>query len=1113
MVFAYDSEIIRKFQKFPFKKCLLIFSLFLPFFFKEKYAVFKNIYSSKLKFMRKVLLTLTTILSLSFFLPLSAQQLNMKKLSDLKPRSIGPAGMSGRVTAIDVNQKNPSIIFVGTASGGLWRSVDKGISWKPVFDKQNNLSIGAVAIDQSNPDIIWVGTGEGQPRNSVSSGKGVFRSLDGGNTWQFMGLGDTKNISNIIISPVNSNVVYIGVLGFPWGPQTDRGLYKTTDGGKTWKKILYVNDLTGVADMVIDPTNPQKFFVAMWQSQRWPWFFESGGPGSGLYVTYDGGDSFKKLTAKDGMPEGELGRIGLAVSASNHQRVYALIESKKNALYRSDDGGRTWKLTATKNIGGRPFYFGHLYVDPKNENNVYTLFTWVNKSEDGGKTFFPLIRNNIHPDNHAWWISPTNPNFMIDGNDGGLAITYDQGKTWRYVQNLPVGQFYHIRVDNDLPYHVYGGMQDNGSWRGPAYVWARGGIINSYWKNLFGGDGFDVLPDRSNNQFCYAMAQEGYVARVNFNTGFTKNIRPVAPLGKKLRFNWNAAIAGDPFDPNTIYFGSQFLNKSTDNGNSWTLISPDLTTNDTAQQHQLQSGGLTLDATGAENYNTIITIAPSPLKKGLIWVGTDDGNVQLTTDGGKHWKNCIKDLPKGSWISKIRASRYNPGEAFVVANNYRQNDFKPYLFYTTNYGKTWKRLVGPGQVQGYCLSFVQDPVEPKLMFLGTENGLYFSIDEGKNWIHWTNGYPSGVSTMSLAIQPREGDLVIGTFGRSIYILDDIRPLRELATKGTGILDKPIVAFPPPIAYEVSRQGEPGVFAGGASYYHGENKPLGAMITFSVKEGDSLASKINQSRGREFRRPSNNKTGKLWAKAKKVTIKVIDSKGDVVRTLTRVPKTGVNRFSWSLDRKGYRFPGSPKPKPDSPEMGNGGYVLPGTYKLVFDYQGNSDSTSLTVKSDPRMEISKQAMAENYSMVQPVLKKIGILAEAMDRIKASQHIMKQVKAMLPKTKTEEVKNLLKISKTVTDSLKAISADLFPKKDIQGLYSNPYLVPNELQRMHSVIYEREPLDGTEKLILKHSEAITEKTIKRIQNFFDTQWSAYKKAAEAAKISPFKTYKPLGL
>ena len=1058
--------------------------------------------------MKKITFSLLLLLSLVFSFTLMAQQLDLSKFDGMKFRNIGPAGMSGRVTAIDVNQKDPRIMFVGTASGGLWRSANRGISWKPVFDKQKVMSIGSIAIDQHNPDIIWVGTGEGEPRNSVSSGYGLYRSLDGGNTWQLMGLEKTRNIYRITVSPDNSNVVYVGAIGTPWGPSPDRGLYRTEDGGKTWKKILYVNNQTGVADMVMDPTNPKKLFVAMWQYRRWPWFSKSGGPGSGLYVTYDGGDHFTKITAKNGLPKGDLGRIGLAVSASNPKVVYALIESKKNGFYRSDDGGKTWKLRTTKNIGDRPFYFSNIYVDPKNENYVYTLFTRVNKSIDGGKTFQPLIGRNIHPDHHSWWISPTNPKFMMDGNDGGLAITYDQGKTWRYVQNLPVGQFYHINVDNDLPYHVYGGMQDNGSWRGPGYVWARGGIINAYWQNLMGGDGFDVVPDPSNNRYCYAMWQKGHVGRVDLKTGFSKSIRPVDPQGKHLRFNWNAAISADPFNKDGLYFGSQFLHKSTDHGNSWTIISPDLTTNDTTKQKQAQSGGLTYDATGAENYTTITAIGPSPIKKGVIWVGTDDGNVQLTKDDGKHWKNLVKKmkgLPEGSWTAQVDPSTYNAGEAFVVMNNYRQQDFSPYLYHTTNYGKSWENLGKNDNIFGYCLSFVQDPVEPKLMFLGTSSGLYVSVDGGKNWTHWTKHYPAGVPTRDMVIQPREADLVIATFGRAIYILDDIRPLREIAAKGTALLDKPIHAFTPPVAYEVSTKGEPGIFAGGASYFHGKNKPLGAMLTFSVKEGVKKPAADGNKQKEQTKRQDDEHPGQKAPLAKKVTIKVIDENGNVVRTLSTVPKTGINRVNWRLDRKGYRFPGSPKPKKHAGELGGGGYVIPGTYKLVFSYQGHSDSTRLTVKSDPRQNISTEAMKANYALVQPVLKKMQSLAEAVDRLKESKKTMLEVAKLLPQKKDKNYNAFEKISKVMKDSLKAINAAISPPKNIQGIYSNPKLVTTRLRGVYSIIFEREPLNATEKLVLKQSENIIDNTLQRIDNFFKNQWTAYKKTAEGMKLSPF--------
>ncbi|NOY37394.1 MAG: hypothetical protein GXO83_07440 [Chlorobi bacterium] len=1061
------------------------------------------------------------MLGFLFSLSTPGQKLDMEKLKDLKFRSIGPAGMSGRVTAIDVNLKNPSIMFVGTASGGLWRSKDAGTSWHPVFDKERTLGIGSVAIDQNNPDIVWVGTGEGNPRNSNNGGYGIYRSLDGGDTWTLMGLEKTRHIYRIIVSPENSDEVYAGAIGSPWGPQKERGLYKTTDGGKTWKNILFVNELTGVADMVMDPSNPRKLFVAMWEHQRWPWFFKSGGPGSGLYVTYDAGENWKRLTDKDGLPKGELGRIGLAISRSHPDYVYALIESEKNGLYRSEDGGKTWKLRGTKNIGDRPFYYADIFTDPVNENRVYTLFSRVNVSEDGGRTFQPLISRKIHPDHHAWWISPVDPDFMIDGNDGGMAITHDRGKTWRYVENLPVGQFYHISVDMDLPYHVFGGMQDNGSWRGPAYVWSYGGIINTYWDNLWGGDGFDVLPDPSDLRYCYAMSQQGYVGRIDLETGYSRSIRPVHPEGKKLRFNWNAAIAADPFDKNAIYFGSQFLHKSPDHGNTWTIISPDLTTNDPEKQKQLESGGLTYDVTGAENFTTIICIAPSPVQQGVIWVGTDDGNLQLTQDGGITWKNLnkgLKDIPLGSWIPQITASKYHAGEAFVVVNNYRRHDYAPYLYHTTNFGKTWERMVDENDVFGYVLSFVQDPVEPRLMFLGTENGLYVSIDAGKNWTHWTNGYPAGVSTMDMVIHPREYDLVVATFGRDVYILDDIRPLRKLASKDNKVMDETVHIFNPPVAYEVASKSPPGLFSGGDAYFTGQNRPMGAMITYSVKEGNKDIPSQG-SGGFSMRAMMYGFGGggegmnSEFAKAKKAVIKVIDEKGDTVRTITQVPKSGINRFIWGLDKKGYRYPGSSRPKPGSPERGGGGYVLPGTYKLVITYEGKSDSTSITVKSDPRLNVSAETLKANQATVEPVMKKMEVLAEAMNRIKESKTVMQSVKKMMPKEKSDAVKKLKEVSKEVNDSLTAISAILFPKENVQGIYRDPKVITSKLRGVRPVMYEIEPLNATQKLQLKQTEELIDKTVKRINTFFDTQWKTYRNAVEAVNITPFKDYKPLKL
>jgi photosystem II stability/assembly factor-like uncharacterized protein len=526
---------------------------------------------------------------------LAAQNFSTELLKDMKPRSIGPGGMSGRVTSIDVVHDNTDIMYVGTASGGLWKSESGGVKWEPIFENEATASIGAVAIQQSNPSVIWAGTGEGNPRNSLNGGYGIYRSLDGGHSWDLMGLEKTRHIHRILIDPANPNIVYVGAIGSPWGAHKERGVFKTVDGGKTWSKILFSNNNTGVGDMVMDPTNPNKLIVALWEHKREPWFFNSGGEGSGIFITHDAGKTWKKRTEKDGLPEGELGRIGLAIAKNKPTIVYALIEAKKNALYKSIDGGFSFiKVNDKDDIGNRPFYYSDIFVDPQNENRIYSVFTYVNVSEDGGKNFKQLmpaygVDNGVHPDHHAWWIHPSNGNFMIDGNDGGMNITRDGGKTWRFIGNLPVAQFYHIAVDNELPYNVYGGMQDNGSWRGPAYVWRSQGIRNDYWQEISFGDGFDVLPDPENSRYGWSMSQQGYVNRYDWKTGNNYTVRPIHPDPNiKLRFNWNAAIHIDPFDNNTIYFGSQFVHKSTDKGLTWELISEDLTTNDPENKNKMK---------------------------------------------------------------------------------------------------------------------------------------------------------------------------------------------------------------------------------------------------------------------------------------------------------------------------------------------------------------------------------------------------------------------------------------------------------------------------------------------------------------------------------------------
>ena len=795
--------------------------------------------------MKNILTILLLVISFNGF----TQEFSMELLKNKTPRNIGPGGMSGRVTSIDVVHSNPDIMYAGTASGGLWKSTSGGIKWNPIFDNEATASIGAVAIQQSNPSVIWVGTGEGNPRNSLNGGYGLYKSIDGGKNWQLMGLEKTRHIHRVIIDPTNPNTVYVAAIGSPWGEHPERGVYKTTDGGKTWVKILYTNPKSGAADLVMDPQNPNKLIAAMWEHKRDPWFFNSGGEGSGLYSTYDGGETWKKISSEDGLPEGNLGRIGVAISPSKPDIVYALIEAKKNALYKSSDGGHHWEMVSDNmdEIGNRPFYYADIYVDSQNENRLYSIFTYVNVSEDGGKSFKQLmpaygVDNGIHPDHHAWWIHPTNSDFMIDGNDGGLNITKDGGDSWRFVGNLPVAQFYHINVDNEFPYNVYGGMQDNGSWRGPAYVWRAQGIRNSYWQEISFGDGFDVIPDKDDSQFGWTMSQEGYVSRYDWKTGNNYIVRPThSDADMNLRFNWNAAINIDPNSNNTLYFGSQFVHKSTDKGDTWEIISPDLTTNDPDKLKQHESGGLTMDATGAENHCTILVIEPSMVETDMLWVGTDDGRVHYTQDGGSQWievtKN-IKGLPKGSWIPQIKASKTNKGEALLVANDYRRFNYTPYVYRTKNYGKSWERIVDATDVTSFALSIVEDSEEPNLLFLGTDDGLYISIDKGVKWTKWTEGFPT-VPVKDLVIHPREHDLVIGTFGRAAWILDDIRPLRALA-KEQNLLQKTVHLFEPPTAYQAAYQQPTGSRFGGDALFNGENRKSGARFSYylNIKEIDT-----------------------------------------------------------------------------------------------------------------------------------------------------------------------------------------------------------------------------------------------------------------------------------
>ena len=1057
-------------------------------------------FTFKLAIMRKLILFTTYI---CVFLNTNTgfcQKIKLEQFRNLKTRSIGPAGMSGRVTAIDALYSNPDLVYLGTASGGVWKTENAGISWKPVFDEQPILNIGSVAIQQNNPSIVWVGTGEGNPRNSLNIGGGIYKSLDGGKSWKMMGLEKTRNIHRILIDPNNTNTLYVAAIGNPYSEHPERGVYKTTNGGESWNLILHTNDTSGCADMVMDPTNPNKIIAAIWQHRRTPWSFTSGGPGSGLFLTIDGGNNWKKLGKEDGLPEGNLGRIGLTISNNEPSRVYALVEATHNGLYRSDDGGYKWELVNTNKdeVTNRAFYFQDIRVDPKNENRLYNIKQTISMSEDGGKTFKTIIPySGIHPDHHAFWINPLNPNLIIDGNDGGIGISHDRGRNWKFDEHIPVGQFYHINTDNNIPYNVMGGMQDNGSWRGPAYTWRNGGIRNYYWENVGGGDGFDVSADPDDYNWVYSMSQKGELGKQNIATGERMSLQPPAPdIKTLLRFNWNAALAQDPHNSNTIYYGSQFLHKSANKGLTWEIISPDLTTNNKLQQDQDNNGGLSVDITGAENYNTILCIEPSPKDKNIIWVGTDDGNIQLSKDGGKTWTNfrgTVPGMPVGAWIPQIKASRYNTAEAFVVCNDYRRGDFKPYIFRTGNFGQTWERMIDETKVKGYALCMIQDPVQPNLIFAGTEQGLWVSLDNGASFQQWKNNYPS-VSTYDLAIQEREADLCIATFGRAIYIMDDIRPLRKAAAANGNVFPKPLTLFEPPIAYQARFKPATGYEWSTWGLYEGQNRNRGAAYSFFFKptEKADTSNKMNTD---------------------SAVVKIYNQDKELIRTMNIKADTGFNRYYWGFEMKALRQPGTLKPKGAGTEPA-GLPVYPGTYKLVISLGKESDSALITVNADPNAPVNKEIYEAKMTMVNRIEKSTAKLTAITDRLTEAEETIAKVEAVLKNIEGKESDSLRKTGKTMMDSIKNIRNLILGKTQEKQGYGTPYqLTANGKlsEARNEVLGKIKIPDDQEIRLTEEAEGLVNEAIKKTNAFFKGPWLQYQKQAENTPHRLFNDYKEL--
>jgi photosystem II stability/assembly factor-like uncharacterized protein len=995
--------------------------------------------------------------SLSIFVfmtvSVSAQQLDPEYFSRLKARSIGPAGMSGRVACVDVVVASPKIIYVGAATGGIWKSVDGGVTWKPIFDDQSTSSIGDITIDQTNPEIVWVGTGEANPRNSAGVGRGVFKTLDGGEHWEFLGLEKTERISRLLIHPQNPDTAFAAAMGTTWGENPDRGIFKTVDGGQTWEKVLFVDEKTGAADLVMDPSNPNRLLAAMWEYRRWPWFFNSGGPGSGLYLSIDGGKNWKKLTSAEGLPEGNLGRIGLAFSRSRPNIVYALIEAEKSALCRSEDSGNTWAIVNDRpGISPRPFYYSDIRVHPANENIVYRLSSPLDVSTDGGKTFKSLMEFfAIHGDFHELWIHPLDGDFMVVGGDGGIGLSYDGGKHWDFVQNLPLGQFYHVSVDLENPYNIYGGLQDNGSWRGPSRVLQGRGIFNFHWLPVGWGDGFGTLPIPRDSKLGYSMSQGGWLVRFNILTGEQKDIRPPSPANVKLRFNWNTAIAIDPLDTKTLYYGSQFLHRSADEGSTWQIISPDLTSNDPEKQMQAESGGLTRDVTQAENHCTIITIAPSPVQSGVIWVGTDDGKVQLTKNGGQTWKDLSANItglkekgpPPATWCPHIEASNHDAATAYAVFDDHRRSNWTPYVFLTEDFGESWTSLATPN-IDGFTHVLVEDPVQKNLLFLGTEFGLYVSFDKGKNWMRWKNGFPT-VPVRDMVIHPLDNDLVIGTHGRSLYVLDDIQPLREISQE---IMNKKLHLFRISDSYQFQTSYfGPGYLAPGNMEFQGQNRAYGALITYSIGKAEpqpSPAAAEKKSPSPSNPEPQNDpQTTEEEASQKgegdQISIEILDPQGEVVRTINGSKKPGIHRVNWDLHREPFKSITDPY---EGFMPRTGPFVLPGTYKARVTLDDMVVEGSLQVLSDPRDHVSRSGRMSKYDLIMENGKYIEAVTNAHKKVQESSAALEEVLDRIEQLEEKDREYIRIKTLEYKKRLKGFADRLSPPEDRSGIYEETEL-----------------------------------------------------------------------
>ena len=973
----------------------------------------------------------TTILSGILLLCISLSSFSQEKkeiklenyFGDLKAREIGPAVMSGRISDMENHPTDPMIIYAGSAGGGVWKSNDAGTTFYPIFDDHCQ-SIGALEIDPNDPDnTIYVGTGEPWPRNSVSIGDGLYKSTDGGNNWDKIGLENSERIANIIVNPENSNEVYVAVLGALWSDNKERGVYKSVDGGNTWENILYLNESTGCADLAMDPTNPNILYASMWEFRRTAWSFNSGGENSALYKSTDGGKNWNKI--HNGFPEGKLGRLAIGVSESNPSTLYTVIEAEKNedkGLYRSVDGGKNWEQKNNDfGITVRPFYFSRIVVDPRDENTVVKAGLYGSISKDGGETFESL--GNMHADIHDMVFDINNSDVMYVGTDGGVYRSWNKGVTMEIVENLPLSQFYHISVDNEEPYNIYGGLQDNGSWYGPSF--AAGGISAKNWNPVGQGDGFRVLRHPTKNIIYSEMQGAENVWRYDVDNNLVKTIQPLPVKGyEEYRFNWNAPIEISKNNPDRIYIGSQYLHKSDDMGNSWDIISPDLTTNDKSKQNQEDSGGLSMDNSGAENHTTIFTVTESPLNENIIWVGTDDGNVQVTSDGGKNWKNVIENIegvPNNTWVYHIEASTQNENIAYAVFDGHTSGDMKAYAYKTSDLGKTWKNIIPNNDVTGFVRNIQVDYVNEDLLFLGTELGVYITINGGDNWSRFAKNVPP-VAVHYIELQEKTNDLVMGTHGRGVIIIDDISPLREINDKS---LDEKLYFFSKD-EFIIQEYGGFSDSFGRETQFFGANSSLSCEIQYLL--------------------PKRHTFGKM-------TMEIQDMDGNKITTLTPGKSKGINTVSWGYNM---RAPKIAKAK----TLSFGGFTSPtvpaGKYKAVIKKGRDTFEKVINVSYKNNAGLSSEDRKFQFETVMKLFNMTEDLAYTVytiDEIISSEEMSKKTKS-----KFDELKKKLVIT-TGDNYVGAAKKQLREKMaDLYSKVASSYDIPSENELDNLKLIEKE-------------------------------------------------------